>query len=100
MSHCNLLMTNITVLLFALVTVTAQTPAPATASGTITGRVVNESGQPLANASITLYQIGSMQQHNGTITDRDGTFRLTGLEARSYRVNAWLSPYAPFISST
>jgi hypothetical protein len=90
-----------TVFVFALVTVTAQTPAPATQSGTITGRVVNESGQPLANASITLYSVGSMQQqHNGTVTDRDGKFQLGGLELRSYRVVAWLSSYAPSISST
>jgi carboxypeptidase family protein len=86
---------------FALVTVTAQTPAPATPSGTITGRVVNESGQPLANASLTLYSIGSMQQqHNGTLTDRDGKFQFGGLEPRSYRLAAWLNSYAPAISST
>ena len=94
---CNLWM----VWLFAVVVVTAQTPAPATRSGTITGRVVNESGQPLANASVMLYPIGFMQQpHNGTVTDRDGKFQLSGLEARSYRVTAWLSSYAPFISPT
>src|ERR1043165_3430163 len=95
----NLWMRNLTVFVFALVTVTAQTPAR---SGTITGRVVNESGQPLANASITIYSVGSMQQqqHNGTVTDRDGKFQLGGLEPRSYRLVAWLNSYAPAISST
>jgi len=98
---CNLWMRNLTVLLFALASVTAQTPAPATQSGTITGRVVNESGQPMANASIMLYPVGFMQQpHNGTVTDRDGKFQISGLEPRSYRITAWLSSYAPFISST
>ena len=90
------------VFVFALVNVTGQTPAPpATTSGKITGRVVNESGQPLANASITIYSVGSIQQqHNGTATDRDGKFQLTGLEPRSYRIVAWLSSYAPFMSQT
>ena len=98
---CNLWMRNMTLLLFALVTVSAQTPAPTTAaSGTITGRVVNESGQPLVNASITVYSIGFMQMHNGTVTDRDGKFQLSGLEPRSYRLVGWLNSYAPSISST
>jgi len=96
----NLWMRNLTVCLFALVSVAGQTPAPAPASGKITGRVVNESGQPLANVSITIYSVGSMQQHTGTVTDREGKFQLSGLEPRSYRIGAWLSSYAPFISST
>jgi hypothetical protein len=90
----------LTVFVFALVTVTGQTPAPVTQSGIITGRVVNESGQPLANASITIFSVGSMQQHNGTVSDRDGKFQLSGLEPRSYRIVAWLSSYAPSISPT
>ena len=90
----------LTVFVFALVTVTGQTPAPAPASGKITGRVVNESGQPLANASISLYSVGSLRQHNSTNTDRDGKFQLSGLEPRNYRVIAWLSSYAPFVSTT
>jgi hypothetical protein len=96
LKHCSFL----TVFVFALVTVTGQTPSPATTSGKITGRVVNESGQPLANASITIYPVGSMQRQNGTVTDRDGKFQLTGLEPRSYRIVAWLSSYAPFMSPT
>lgn len=94
--HCGFL----TVFVFALLTVPAQSTPPATTSRTITGRVVNEGGQPVANASITIYPVGSLQQNNGTTTDRDGKFQLSGLEPRSYRVVAWRSPYAPFISST
>jgi carboxypeptidase family protein len=90
---------SLTVWLFAVATVAGQTPAPVTTSGTITGRVVNESGQPLADASITVYSVGSMQQHNGATTDRDGKFQLSGLEPRSYRIVAWLSSYAPSESS-
>jgi hypothetical protein len=90
----------VAVFVFTLVTVTGQTPAPATGTGTITGRVVNESGQPLADASITAFAVGSMQQNNATTTDRDGKFQLSGLEPRSYRIVAWLSSYAPYMSST
>jgi hypothetical protein len=90
----------LTVFVFALVIVTGQTTPPATTSGAITGRVVNEGGQPIANASITIYPVGSLQQNNGTTTDRDGKFQLSGLEPRSYRIVVWRSSYAPFTSST
>ena len=67
-------------------------------AGTITGRVVNESGQPLPNARVNVVPVGSSQQTEGTTTDRDGNFQVTGLQPRSYRVFAWLSTYAPLAS--
>ena len=84
--------------LFAFATISAQTAAPATSSGTISGRVVNESGQPIANATVALYPIGVLLQENSTITDRDGKFQFSGLEPRSYRVLASRSSYAMFVS--
>ena len=90
----------LTVWLFALVTITAQVPAPGTSSGSISGRVVNESGQPLANATVSLYSIGVLRQQSSTVTDRDGKFKLSGLEPRNYRVIAWLASYATFVSTT
>lgn len=86
--------------LFAFATVTAQTPTRTTSPGTITGRVVNESGQPMANATVSLYAAGVLRQENNTLTDREGKFQLSGLEPRSYRVIAWRSSYAAFVSET
>jgi hypothetical protein len=94
---CNLWV-SLTVWLFAVATVAGQTSAPATSSGTISGRVVNESGQPLAYATVSLYAIGVLRQENSTTTDRDGKFQLSGLEPRNYRVIAWRSSYATFVS--
>ena len=62
-------------------------------TGTITGRVVNENGQPLAHARVTLQAIGSLQHTAGTVADHEGKFQFSGLEARSYRLFAWLSAY-------
>ena len=76
--------------LFAVVTVTAQTPSQ---TGTITGRVVNESGEPMANAKVLVYTTGSMQDRGSAITDREGKFQLSGLDPRSYQVVAWLNAY-------
>jgi hypothetical protein len=96
---CNLWV-SLTVWLFAVATVAGQTSAPATSSGTISGRVVNENGQPLAYATVSLYAIGVLRQENSTTTDRDGKFQLSGLEPRNYRVIAWRSSYATFVSPT
>ena len=62
-------------------------------TGTIRGRVVNESGQPLPGARITLQPIGSMQRTPGAVADREGKFQISDLEPLSYRVFAWLSTY-------
>jgi hypothetical protein len=68
----------------------AETPK----TGAITGRVVNESGQPLANAVVSANAPGSNGAGQGAVTDRDGTFRVTDLEANlSYYVNASLPSY-------
>ena len=62
-------------------------------SGTITGRVVNESGQPLPNARVTVQAISSSQRTESTLTDREGKFQISGLEPLSYSVFAWFSTY-------
>jgi Carboxypeptidase regulatory-like domain len=67
-------------------------------TGTITGRVVNESGQPLPNARVSVLAVGSLQRTVGTTTDREGKFQVSGLEPRSYRVFAFLSTYTPLAS--
>lgn len=82
------------VLVLALsVGVRAQVPSPAQKSaeqpitGAIDGKVVNESGQPLAGATVFVRTVNSGIART-TITDVDGNFRLNGLETGLYVVGA------------
>lgn len=76
--------------------VASPSPPPQTSkSGSITGRVVNEKGQPLANARVSIRAFGSMDAGHSTTTDQDGKFEISGLERVNYQISAWLSPYAP-----
>jgi len=69
--------------------------APKSKTGSITGRVVNESGQPLANATVTVRAVGSTRSEEQFATDGDGKFEAIVVEGPSYQVYAWLSAYAP-----
>ena len=81
--------------------VMAQTRQPSAAtdkgqtseSAAITGRVVNESGQPLQNAAVSLNPAsGGSSQF--VATDREGNFTLEGLDSKlSYYVNASMPAY-------
>ena len=65
-----------------------------TAKGTITGRVIDQNGQPLANAQVSARSYGSAA--GGTaITDRDGNFQINGLDPYAYIVSASLPAYIP-----
>lgn len=81
--------TFITVLLLVASSVFGQ----GSQTGTITGRVVNESGQPLPNARVTVQAMGSLRRSESTITDREGKFQINDLDPLSYRVFASLSAY-------
>lgn len=90
----------LTVVLSSLCVV-AQTQQPAAKEkseaptiGSIAGRVVNESGQPLANAAVSVQAI-NMPGGQVVATDRDGVFRADGLQQNlSYYVTASLPAYA------
>src|SRR5690242_13540039 len=77
----------------------AQTPAakPAptdAASGTITGKVIDERGQPLAGTVIyASAQRVRQRQSLSAITDREGVFKLTGLDPDSYSLSPSLPAY-------
>ncbi|MBA3354416.1 MAG: carboxypeptidase regulatory-like domain-containing protein [Pyrinomonadaceae bacterium] len=58
-------------------------------SDAISGRVVNENGQPIANATVILRALDSQGQGSITTSDSEGSFRVSGLEAMAYRV--WAS---------
>src|SRR5215204_1731996 len=76
----------------------ATTPPATPKAGTIKGRVVNEHGQPLPNAKISITTLSSFRQGQSTTTDREGNFEFTGLEPVTYHVIASLSAYAPVLS--
>lgn len=65
--------------------------APTT--GTITGQVVTESGQPLAGAAVSVRAYGSAGQGRSTTTDLEGSFQVSGLDPLSYIVSASFSAY-------
>jgi hypothetical protein len=63
-------------------------------TGTISGRVVNENGQPLTGATVFVRAIGTAMQQRTTITDSEGNFQLSALDRAAYSVSAMLPAYA------
>lgn len=67
-----------------------------TKNGEISGRVINENGQPLANAGVWVRPVASREaKDSGTTTNREGAFTITSLEPGWYFVNAWKAAYRP-----
>ena len=62
-------------------------------TGTIEGKVVNESGQPLAGAMVIVRMINSAILNRSTTSDVDGNFRMNGLETGLYLVTANIPAY-------
>lgn len=56
-------------------------------TGSITGRVVTQSGEPLADAFVSLRGYASRESYSA-ITDRDGKFRFSGLNPIVYLASA------------
>ena len=94
--------------MFLCVAAHAQVPAsatknseePTTTTGTITGRVVNENGQPLAGASLFVRTVKSGFAVRATATDAEGNFRVNGLEPGLYIVSAGVPAYTPVTDPT
>jgi carboxypeptidase family protein len=62
-------------------------------SGKITGRVVNQNGQPITNASVNVRSYGSVGPSLSLTTDTEGKFEATGLVPRAYLVSAMAAGY-------
>jgi Carboxypeptidase regulatory-like domain len=75
-------------------------PAPSSRrSGVITGRVIVDDGQPVAEAQIHAVPIGAkMNEFQQTICDDEGVFKLTGLRSGAYIIQATLPGYVPLRS--
>jgi protocatechuate 3,4-dioxygenase beta subunit len=62
-------------------------------AGSLTGRVVNEAGQPLANVNVTCQTVGVNQRISRAMTDAEGLFKINGLPPAAYLVSAYLPSY-------
>jgi hypothetical protein len=71
---------------------TPKTPAEPT-TGTISGRVITESGQPLAGAALSVRSVNSIGTGRSTSTDIEGNFVVNGLAPGLYTVSAYSPPY-------
>lgn len=58
-------------------------------------RVVNESGQPLANATVMIGRFDAVRAEQSAVSDREGKFEFTGLEPVPYKLSAKLASYIP-----
>ncbi|HET6851941.1 MAG TPA: carboxypeptidase-like regulatory domain-containing protein [Pyrinomonadaceae bacterium] len=91
---------SILLLLLLCVAVHAQVPAPEPktpaepTTGTLSGRVVNESGQPVAGASLFIRLANSGFAARATATDAEGNFHVNGLERGLYLISANAPTYA------
>src|SRR5688572_12735112 len=65
----------------------------ATRTGKITGHVVNDAGQPLADAMVSIRTYGLGPASRTTTTGSDGSFEVNGLEPVAYIVSASLLGY-------
>lgn len=66
----------------------------------ITGRLVNESGQPIPNAAVYVRKVGAQSNVNRSIgTDQDGRFRAEDLTSGAYSVSAYVPSYVPATDS-
>lgn len=79
-------------LLTSSLTATPQQSAPASTdenrAGTISGTVVNESGQPLIGAIVSVRPAGPPVVGRTAVTDTEGSFRIAGLDNGIYYVSA------------
>jgi hypothetical protein len=83
------------ILLLISLSVFAQTSQTDEASktGSITGRVVDQSGQPLPNARVSVVPVQGGRPSGNTNTDREGAFKVTGLDPVPYRVYVEMPAY-------
>ena len=74
---------------------TAKTaPSDSPPAGTITGKVVDDRGQPLSRVEVRARLIGVAQQRQlFASTDREGAFRINDLAPGAYALTTWLPAY-------
>lgn len=85
----------LSLLIASVSAVAAQSPSDesATSTGAISGQVVNDSGQPIANVLVGVRAFGSGGPGRTTTTDSEGSFQMKGLEPVAYVIAAMLPGY-------
>lgn len=84
----------VVLILITSVSVGAQTELRSDSEvGTITGRVVTESGVPLPNVTVSVRSVSSPPQSRSTLTDSEGNFRVNGLERSEFSISARAPAY-------
>ena len=77
----------------------AQQPAAGDAklserpNGTMAGRVMNSAGEPLVGAVAYVSPVGGNGTSQSAVVDRDGNFKVDGLEIRIYRASVSMPGY-------
>ena len=84
------------VILVACISVRAQVQSTKSSeeTGTISGRVISDSGQPVAGASVFVRTSTALNTFRSATTDSEGNFRVNNLEASLYSVSANAPTYA------
>lgn len=77
-----------------------STPPGKTSPNSITGHVVNESGQPINNATVSLLKLNSPAPARPAPAAADGTFVFAGLEPGVYLVTASAPSYVAAASDS
>src|SRR5438034_11775165 len=85
-------------LLAALFAFAAVTPAHAQVQATIVGTIVDESKAVLPGVSVTPTDVATGRQFTG-VTNGRGEYRLVGMQAGKYKLQAVLSGFAPAVLS-
>src|SRR2546427_12308197 len=62
-------------------------------TGAISGTVVNENGQPMANVTVYLRAVNSTGQGRTTSTNSEGSFQVNGLDRAAYAISAYVPAY-------
>jgi hypothetical protein len=76
-------------------------PVSARRSGVIIGRVLTDDGQPAADAQIIAFPAGGkIGEHQQTVCDEEGNFKLTSLRSGAYAIQASSPGYITPRSST
>ncbi len=82
----------------ALMPVAAQdAPRAAVSRKPVTGRVINDEGQPVPNVYVSISAVGARRRTNNTqtTTDAEGAFKAEVPTGDLYQVNAWAPAYVP-----
>jgi tetratricopeptide (TPR) repeat protein len=80
--------------------VTAGGEARAQSTGTARGKVLDDKGQPIVDAKISIEYQGEMKRTFQTKTSKKGEYTQVGLAPGTYRITASKDGYAPFFVET